>query len=393
VPGDPAPGDPAFGAGRRAPLPLAAAVAAGWAAVVSLAPVAALVGILRAAESGFAVSGPVRLAGAAWLLAHGVPVHTPDGPVGLVPLLLTALAAWRVSRAGVHVTQAIGARRLGSVRQAGVAAAAVAIGYGVIGTLVAALSGGPGWGVPVSRAGLTLAGFGFLAAGFGSLRATGVLAVWLRQIPLVLRDGVRAGVIAASGLLAAGAALAGLAVAARGGAAAEIVAAYRTNVAGQAGITLLCLAYAPNLAGWAAAYVVGPGFAVGTGTVVRSSQVSVEWLPPVPVFAGLPDGPLPTLGAVLLVVPIAAGAASGWLVARWARGWGPAALGAVVSAVVGGALLGVVAAVSGGSLGGGQLATVGPDPWLVAGSATATLAAGAVVGAVAAAATGRRRLG
>jgi hypothetical protein len=383
--------------GPRAPLLLAAGVATGWAALVSFLPVGLLLVFLQAAETGpFTLLGPARVAAAGWLLGHGVPVRTPAGPVGLTPLLLAALAAWRVARAGVHVTRALGARRVGTPRQALAAAGTVAAGYGLIGGLAAALAGGPGWGVSVPRAGLTLAGFGFVAAGYGSLRATGVLARWLGRVPVVLRAGVRAGLVAASGVLAAGAALAGIAVAAGGGAAAGILSAYRTNVAGQAGLTLLCLAYAPNLAGWAAAYLVGPGFAVGTGTVVRSSQATVEWLPPVPVFAGLPDSPLPTVGALLLVVPIATGAVSGWLLARWAPGGGPAALGTVVAAVVAGGLLGLVAAVSGGPLGGGHLATVGPDPLLVAGSATGTLAAGVAVGVVigtVGAATARRRRG
>jgi hypothetical protein len=375
---------------RRAPLPLAAVVAAGWAALVSFAPVLLLVAFLQAAETGLGFGGPLRVASAGWLLAHGVPVHTPAGPVGFVPLLLTALAGWRVARAGVHVTRAIGARGSGSVRQAGLVAGSVAVGYGLAGTLVATLAGGPGWGTPVPRSGLTLAGFGLLAAGYGALRATGVLARWQPRLPVVLRDGARAGLVAACGVLAAGAALAGIAVAAGGGAAAEILAAYRTNVAGQAGLTLLCLAYAPNLAGWAAAYLVGPGFAVGAGSVVRSSEVTLGWLPPVPVFAALPDGPLPTVGAVLLAVPVAAGAAAGWLLARWAPGWGPATLAAVVSGVVAGGLLGLVAAVSGGPLGGGRLATFGPDPLLVAGFAAVTVTAGAVLGAAAGAVTARR---
>ena len=380
-------------AGRRAPLPLAAAVAAGWAALVSFAPVAVLAAFLAAAETGSAVGGPLRLAGAGWLLAHGVPVQTPDGPVGIAPLLLTGLAGWRVARAGVHTTRAIGARRSGSARQAGLVAVAVATGYGLIGALVAGFAGGPEWGPSVPRAGLTLAGFGLLAAGYGALRATGARAVWVRWLPAGLRDGIRVGLALACGVLAAGAALAGIAVAAGGGAAAEILGAYRTNVAGQAGLTLLCLAYAPNLAGWAAAYLLGPGFAVGTGSVVRSSEVTVGGLPPLPVFAGLPDAALPTLGAVLLVVPVGAGAVAGWLLARWTPGWRPALLNAVVSGVVAAGLLGLMAVVSSGPLGGGQLAGIGPDPVLVAGSAALTVTAGAVLGVIASRAAAGRRPG
>jgi hypothetical protein len=205
-----------------------------------------------------------------------------------------------------------------------------------------------------------------------------------------------------------------VAVAGSGGAAADIIAAYRTNVAGQAGLTLLCLAYAPNLTGWAAAYLVGPGFAVGADTVVRSSEVVVGPLPWVPVFAGLPDGPLPTVGAVLLAVPVAAGAAAGWLVVRAALDRaGPTAGGATATRSaargedppdrapvrrppprtrprrrpagstgrVAGGLLGLVAAVSAGPLGGGQLTAFGPEPVPVTAFSAATTTLGALLGA------------
>lgn len=375
----------------RAPLALAAGVAAGWAALVSLVPVAVFVTLLQAAATGpFTVVGSARVAAAGWLLAHGVPLQTPDGPVSIAPLALSALAAWRVARAGVHVTRAMAARGGGSPRQALVAAVAVGLGYGAIGTLVALAAGGPGWGASVPRAALTVTGFGFAAAWCGSLRATGVLPAWTDRLPLALRQGIRTGLVAAAVVLAAGAAVAGVAVAAGGGAAADIIAAYRTNVAGQAGLTLLCLAYTPNLAGWAAAYLVGPGFAVGTDTVVRSSEVTVGPLPALPVFAGLPDGPLPTTGAVLLAVPIVAGAVAGWLLARGAAGWARLALGAAVCGVIAGGLLGLAAAGSGGSLGSGQLATFGPDAVLVAGVSAVAVAAGALLGAGATAVLARR---
>lgn len=381
----------------RAPWSLAAVVAAGWAALVSFAPVAVLVTILQAAEDGpLAVTGSVRVAAAGWLLAHGVPLATPAGPVGVAPLVLTALAAWRVARAGVPVTRVLAARGLRPARAALGAAVPVAVAYGGIGALAAVFAGGPGWGASVPRAGLTLAGFGLVAATAGALRATGGLAGWWGRTPAVLREAVRAGAVAAAVLFAAGAAVAGIAVAASGGAAAGIIAAYRTDVAGQVGLTLLCLAYAPNLAGWAAAYLVGPGFAVGAGTVVRSSEVTVGSLPPLPVFAGVPDGPLPTVGALLLAVPVAAGAGAGWLLARrmpvpaGAPAWPRLAFGALVSGVVTGALLGLLAAGSGGPLGHGHLATLGPHPVLVGLFTTATVGAGALLGAATTAGLTRR---
>lgn len=376
---------------RRAPLPFAAAVAAGWAAVVSIAPAVLVVGLLHATESGaISVTGAMRTGASGWLLAHGVPVHTSAGSIGLAPLALAALAAWRTTRAGVHVTRAIGARGSRRVRPAAAGAVGVAAWYGLCGALVAALVDGPNWQTPPIQSGLSLAGFGLVAAGYGALRTTGAGQVLAGRLAPPVREGVRAGLVAAAVLLAAGAAAAGIAVACGGGAAADTIAAYRTGVAGQAGLTLLCLAYAPNLAVWAMAYLVGPGFAVGTGTAVRGSEVVLGSLPPLPVFAGLPAGALPTLGAVLLVVPVLAGAVAGWLLARDPLGWARMVSGAAVSGLVAGLLLGLSAAASGGSLGDGHLASMGPVPLLVAIFSTGTVTVGAMLGVAVTAGLARR---
>jgi len=374
-------------------------VAATTAAVVSYAPVLAVVVLLRLSEgAGPGLAAPARLATAGWLLAHGVPVQAGTGVIGVAPLAVSALAAWRLARAGVHVTRAIGARRSGSVRKALVAAAATGVAYGALGLLVAAATAGPGgwWADPV-RAGATLAGGGFLAASYGSFRTTGASAAVAARLPTVLRVGWRAGVVAGLLVLAAGAAAVGIAVAVGGGAAADTIAAYRTGVAGQAGLTLVCLAYSPNLAVWAAAYLLGPGFAVGADTVVRSSEVTLGPLPALPVFAGLPDGPLPSVGAALLLVPTVAGFAAGWWPARRPRDgrarWPARVAAALVAGPVAGALLAAAAAASGGPLGAGHLATTGPVPWLVGAFGAALVTPGTVLATVVAGVTAPRGTG
>jgi hypothetical protein len=381
---------------RGAPLPVAGGVAALWSALVTFLPVAVVVTLLQAAEDGpLAIGAPVRVAAAGWLLAHGAPVQTQIGEIGLAPLALSVFAAWRVARAGLHVVRAQGAVGSGSFPAALVAAVAVALAYGLIGVLAAAAVGGPAWVSTVLRAAATMTGFGLLAAGYGALRATGAAGRLTARVPVLLRAAGRAGVVAGAGVLASGAATAGTALAVGGGPAAEMFAAYGTGVPGQAGLTLLCLVYAPNLSVWAAAYLVGPGFAVGTDTVVRSSEVVVDPLPALPVFAALPTGPLPTLGAALLVAPVLVGGVAGWSLARGLPGrpaaWPRLAAGALLAGVVAGVLVGLAALASGGPLGDGQLAVIGPDPVLVAGSTAATVAPSALLGAGAAVALARRR--
>ena len=249
----------------RAPLPVAAGVAACWAALTSYLPVA------HRARAGAARRGrrhrdrrrcAPALAG--WLLGHGVPLHTDAGPLGLAPLALTVLALWRLTRAGVHVSRAIGARDSRSPRQALLAAGAVGIAYALLGALAR--------GAGRHRRAECVADPGRASRSRCSARsprwsARSAPPPWpgcsSRGCPGPVRDGVRTGLVAGLLLLGAGAGAAGLAVATGGGDAADMIGAYRTGVAGQAGITLVSLAYAPNAAVWSTSYLLGPGFAVG----------------------------------------------------------------------------------------------------------------------------------
>lgn len=399
----------------RAPLVVAAGFATLWAALLSYLPVAVVMGLARATEGAGGLPGAARVGLAGWLLGHGVPLGTTIGPVGLTPLLLTALVGWRLYRAGVHVTRAVGARHNGSLRDAVAAAVAVGAGYGALGALAAWAVSGPGLAVPAARAGWTFAALGAAGALVGALRSTGALVVLVRRLPPVLRHGTRAGVVAALLVLAAGAGFTGLSVAVGGGRAADTIGAYQTGVAGQAGITLVSVAYAVNAAVWAAAYLLGPGFLLGADTVVRLTEVTVGPLPTIPLLAGLPEGPVGAAGAALLAVPVLAGMASGWLMTRgllrsrpptvpaarqagkargaerpatgaptslpgWARVLGAAFLAGPVA----GAVLGLLAWLSGGPLGSGRLAQVGPVPWQVAVIGAGVVAVSASLGAAAA---------
>ncbi|WP_327034011.1 DUF6350 family protein [Micromonospora ureilytica] len=377
----------------RAPLPVAAGVAACWAACTSYLPVAIVLGLVQFGADSTTVTGTLRTALAGWLLGHGVPLHTESGPLGLAPLALTVLALWRLARAGVHVSRAIGARDTRSPRRALLAAGAVGIAYALLGALAAVLVGTGGPDVSLIRSGATFAVIGTLAALVGAVRITAVTRLLVTRLSGPVRDGIRTGLVAVLLLLGAGAGAAGLAVATGGGDAADMIGAYRTGVAGQAGITLVSVAYAPNAAVWSTSYLLGPGFAVGTDTAVRTSEVSVGALPAVPLLAGLPRGPVDGFGALLLAVPVLAGMVAGWLLARRvarlagperaAQRWAELLAPAVLAGPVAGVVLGAAAAVSGGPLGAGRLAQVGPVGWQVGAVAAGVIAAGALLGAAA----------
>src|SRR5262245_55244319 len=141
-----------------APLVLAAAVTTGWAVLVSVTPVLlAVAGVLLVSPNPTDTEAVLRTGFAAWFLAHGVPLSTNLGPIALVPLAISALAAWRVARAGVHAARAAGARRSRSVAPALRAGVAVAVAYGLYGTVLSLGVSTSDVRVSVPRAGLTLA--------------------------------------------------------------------------------------------------------------------------------------------------------------------------------------------------------------------------------------------
>ncbi|MGK5680882.1 cell division protein PerM [Actinoplanes sp. URMC 104] len=380
---------------RRAPLPVAALFATLWAALLSYVPVAAVIGLARTLEGSGGLAGAAHAGLAGWLLGHGVAIGTSIGSLGLSPLLLSLLAVWRLSRAGLHVTRAVGARRSRSTARALGVAFAIALIYSLLGSVAALAVDGRGTEVTPGRAALNFFLIGGAGALAGSLSGTDALSVWADRLPRPLRHGVRAGVVAALLVLACGAVVTGLSVAVGGGQAADMISAYRTGVAGQAGITLVSLAYGANGAVWAAAYLLGPGFALGTGSAVQLTEVTVGPLPTLPLLAALPNGPMGATGALLLALPVLAGFAAGWLLTlRLTRArpapapkplpW-PLVLGtALLAGPVAGIVLGLLAAFSGGPLGDGRMATIGPDPWVVGLVATAVLGVSTAIGAAAA---------
>jgi Family of unknown function (DUF6350) len=387
--------------GGRAPLLVAAGFATLWAALLSYLPVMAVIGLARTLEGAGGLGGAASAGLAGWLLGHGVPIGTSIGPLALAPLLLTLLAAWRLNRAGLHVTRAIGARHRGSVPAALLVAGAIGLWYAVFGVLAAVIVDGPGTEVSALQAAFDFLVFGLVSSLFGALRSTDALVRVARRIPRALRHGVRTGIVAAFLILAAGAAFTGLSVAVGGGQAADMIAAYRTGVAGQAGITLLSLAYGANAVVWAAAYLLGPGFALGAGSAVRLTEVTVGRLPTLPLLAGLPVGPVGSAGAALLAVPVLVGMVAGALMTRRLMRprpvrpgeppapvrpppWSTVLGAAVLAGPTAGLILGVLAGLSSGSLGNGRLAEIGPVWWQVALVAAAVVTVSGSVGAAAA---------
>jgi hypothetical protein len=149
---------------------------------------------------------------------------------------------------------------------------------------------------------------------------------------------------------------------------------------------------------WAASWLLGPGFAIGSGSLVSTGGTLLGPVPGIPLLGALPSD-APAFGALWLIVPVLLGFVGAWLVSsdpavaraggRGASWWAPLAV-AVGAAAASATVLGLLAWWSGGAAGPGRLADVGPDPWPVAGVAAITVGLGALVGGYAARARSAR---
>ena len=344
------PGRPA--AQRRSPL-TGGLLAALWAALGGLVAVAVPVLLVWAADarSGATAAEAVRAAGQLWLLAHSATLLVPGGEVGIAPLGLAGVPLLLLARAGAHAARECA---VAGWEDVGRLVTGVAAPYAVVGAAVASASGtGAVEPAPVeSLVGALL--LAVLGATAGAARAAGL------AVPLPPRAArvTRAGLLPVVGLVAAGAVLAGLSLLLHVGRAVELAGTGDPGLAGGVALLLLGLALVPNAAVWGASWLAGPGFAVGTGTVVGPFAHDLGAVPALPLLAALPTGPLPGwAGPLVLAVPVALGALAGRRLVAW---WEGAAAGALA-----GTALGLLCAVAGGPVGDGRLSAVGPSPWLV----------------------------
>ena len=293
-----------------------------------------------------------------WLMGHGGVVEVDGATISLVPLGITALALFTA-----HASARRSAQPVRSAWLAGIG------GYlaVVVVVLLAVSDAGP-LGAGTGSVIRTLLGAVLIAAvGLGSGVVRGgrwrevTRPVWSAVPPLV-RAGVRAGVMVTALLVTIAAALAGTWAISGRAAAGDVIEGLGLDTFSGLLLAVAQLAIAPNLVLWAVAWVAGPGFAIGAGTVFAPAEVVSGPLPALPLFGALPSegaagGPLRWV-PVLVVL---AGALAGWWLHRQVppRTWSQPFLVAGCTALAAGVVTGGLVALAGGSAGPGRLAVVG----------------------------------
>jgi Family of unknown function (DUF6350) len=358
---------------------------------IPLAPLTVLWG----AQYGFAPNwtGFWRLAADAWLLGHGVDIRvaldaSTVAATGLAgagtPFALTVavlgfalITVLLARRAGKRIAET-NHRLLGEVVAIVVVAVlSFAITFSAITTAVR----------PSLVQGTVLPTLVF-ALGLLIARAD-ALPEWTRWRPdtrAIVATALRGGAAAAAAVLTIAAFAVVVLLLANY---AQIITLYENLHSGALGgfaLTIAEILFLPNLVIWAAAWLIGPGFALGSGSAVSPLGTTLGPIPSIPVLGALPQGDL-TFAFVGLIVPILVGFLVGALLsgplAERIRSTGRLTwlLGAGLGiGVIGGAILGLLAWASAGAIGPGRLQQAGPDPIMVGLFAALELGVSAVVG-------------
>jgi hypothetical protein len=404
--------------GLPMPLWLQGALESAQAAVISALVVTAPI-VAVWATAGFRnpkFDDLATLAGQAWLLIHGVPLHlstvaegaavqTASGTLSLIPLGLTLipfLLAWRAGRrlARASYTDQLWQALLGSWLVYG--SFGMATGF-VCRTDDVAIYLWVAGLMPLVPFGLGMVVGARREAGSWS-RLIGVDAVdWIartsqhsRWAGSYLASAVKAGSVAVMAALTMSAALLAVDLFIHWD---RVIAVYEGLDAGAMGgavLTIAQLGFLPNLVVFALAWTSGSGFALGVGSQAGPLGTAVGPLPSIPVFGALPSGSL-DYGFVALAVPAIAGALAGWwflregenhfdewlsikVRARWfTASASTLALGVIIGAAAG-LMAGALAWMARGSAGIGRLTDIGPDPLGTALWVGAEVVVGVVIG-------------
>jgi hypothetical protein len=335
-------------------------------------------------------SDGLRVGALAWLAAHGSGVVVGGAAITAMPLLLSWLSAvvvWRSAhRCGESVAPfgpdadglANGERDWTVPLSTGIFAGA----YGAVAWLTLSLAGADR---VASVPGLILGG-SVIAAGIGGAAiaaGSGRAAILVARFPLGLRAASSVG-----GRIARNLAWVALAVVAASmlwhlDDAATMASGIRADTGDSVLFWLANGLLLPNAVGMGAAYLLGPGFAVGAGTLVSPSSVTLGPLPLTPWLAALPpEGPSPEWVRALIVVPMliaAVTAARGHLrypTASLLDG----ALRAVGAGMVAAAMVAIGVWLSGGAVGPGRMRVFGAESAVVLTYGVAVLGIGALLG-------------
>jgi hypothetical protein len=333
----------------------------------------------------------MRVGALAWLAGHGSGVTVLGARITVVPLGVTAIAAWSVWRLGHRVGDSISghgpdADRISDGERDFTVPTAIALffaAYAVVAVVVATLAAGTTADPSLPRVlGWTLLLTAFVAApaiAIGSGRA----AIWAAFLPASVRAGAAVAGAVLARLLAVSAVVFLVCLVASFDEAATMTSRLHPSP-GEAGLyALVNAAFAPNAALYAGSWLLGPGFAVGGATLVSPGAVVLGPLPVVPLLAALPAVGTPPgwAGALLALPPLVAAVTAHRTLRGRLLTWDRIALAGCGGGLAAGVGFALLASLSGGAAGPGRMRFVGPFTRDVLVHAVTACGIGALLGA------------
>lgn len=358
---------------RRPLVPLA--VAGGAVAAASTLVVFLAIGVVGWFLTDGGAHGAPRdglSAGAlGWLLGHGSGVHVEGVAITAMPLGVTLVCAWAVWRIAERVGDSVSGHGPDATGISDgerdwtvpVASGLFALGYAVTAVLVASVAATPS--TRPSTAGVIAwslalcAVVGVPAVAVGAGRA----AIWLALVPAPVRAACALARVVLTWWLAVCLVAVAAALAVDFDTAANILSQLDADAGDAAVFVVLTVLVLPNAVAFSGSYLLGPGFTVGTGTLVTPQAAVIGALPMFPMLAALPDnGPAPAWAAWLMWLPVLVAALAAVHVQRRlpTLRWDEGALRGCAGGIVAGVGFAVIGAVAGGAVGPGRMREVDP---------------------------------
>ena len=393
-------------AAHRRPLVLLAALA-GVAAAASTLVVCLAAGVagwfLTDAGAHGAPRDGLRVGALGWLMAHASGVHVEGTAITAMPLALTLLTAVVVWRLGLRLGDSVSGHGpdadaiADGMRDWTVpsATAVFTLGYVAVAVVTHHLAATPATAPSLARTvawTILLCGLvGGCAIAVGSGRA----AIWTSFLPLSLRAAAAAAWRTLVWFALVSAVVLAVSLVIDWDGAVNVMSQLHTSPGAATLLIGLCVLVTPNATLFSGSYLLGPGFAVGTHTIVTPTAVVLGPLPMFPLLAALPDdGTTPGWAVALLALPplVAAFAVYRTLGRYPTPRWDEAALRGVGAGLICAVAFTVLAAVAGGAVGPGRMADVGPFVFPVLLHGITAFGIGGLVGSLAATVRHRRHV-
>ena len=329
-----------------------------------------------------------------WLMAHGSGVSVDGVAVTAVPLFLTLLCAWATWRVGLRVGDSISghgpdAHAIADGERDWTVPTAIAFftcGYALVALVTLSLAATPQTAPSTGRTLLWVILLTACVGGPALAVGSGRAAIWAAFVPVPVRATVAACVSIVRYHLVVAAVLLVAALAVDLGTAANVLSQLRLDAGESTLFLLAAVLVIPNAVLFSGSYLLGPGFAVGTGTIVSPTVVALGPLPMFPLLAALPDGgPTSAWTPYLMAVPplVAAVAAARAQQRHPTLRWEEGGLRGCTGGVFAGVVVGILAAIAGGAVGPGRMQTVEPFAFEVLVHAITTFGIGGLFGGLA----------